>query len=175
MIRYLLPVTLFAGLLLLLGVGLRLNPREVPSPFIGKAAPAFDAARLDDAGARVRSADMAGKVWVLNVWASWCGACRDEHPLLVEFAARREAMVVGLNYKDEREAGLHWLRRHGDPFAVSAFDPEGRIGLNFGVYGVPETFIIDRAGKVRYKHIGPLTRQVLDQKIRPLIRELNRA
>jgi cytochrome c biogenesis protein CcmG/thiol:disulfide interchange protein DsbE len=173
--RFLLPLGVFAVLLLFLGIGLRLDPREVPSPFIGKPAPAFSSARLDDAAASFSPADMAGKVWVLNVWASWCAACRLEHPLLVDFAGSQAAPVIGLNYKDQRVEGLGWLRRHGDPFLLSVYDHDGRIGIDYGVYGVPETFVIDKRGIIRMKHVGPLTKEVIGDKLLPLIEELNRA
>lgn len=173
--RFLLPLGIFLVLVLFLGAGLRLNPREVPSPFIGKAAPQFTVSQLADAGKTISPTDMAGKVWLLNVWASWCASCRIEHPVLMDFAAKGVAPVVGLNYKDQRDAGLEWLRQHGNPYLLSAFDADGRIGIDYGVYGVPETFVIDRQGIVRMKHIGPLTQQVLAEKILPLIKELNGA
>ena len=110
---------------------------------------------------------------MLNVWASWCGACRDEHPLLVAWAREGKVKLIGLDYKDERAAGLAWLSGMGNPYADSLFDADGRIGLDFGVYGVPETFVIDAAGKVRFKHIGPLTPEVLRDKVEPLLRSLN--
>lgn len=173
--RYLLPVIVFVSLVGLLGVGLRLNPQELPSPFIGKPAPQFSAARLEDGARSIAPADMRGKVWMLNVWASWCGACRQEHPMLMKLAESGAVPMVGLHYKDKRDDGLHWLRLNGNPYTASAFDPDGRIGIDYGVYGVPETFVIDRAGVIRYKHLGPLTERDIRDKILPLIRELNRA
>ena len=110
---------------------------------------------------------------MLNVWASWCGACRDEHPLLLDWSRRQQVTLIGLDYKDERVAGQAWLRNGGNPYADSLFDPDGRIGLDWGVYGVPETFVIDQAGIVRFKHIGALTPQVLSDRIEPLLRKLN--
>lgn len=173
--RYLLPLALFLVLLGFLGIGLRLNPREVPSPLIGKPAPSFAIARLDDPARSVSPAQMLGKVWVFNVWASWCAACRIEHPLLLSFARSGRVPVVGLNYKDSRADAAAWLRAHGDPYSASAFDQDGRVGIDYGVYGVPETFIIDRRGIIRYKHVGPLTEQVLKEKVLPLIEELDHA
>src|SRR5690606_9503121 len=129
MMRYLLPLGIFAVLAAFLWVGLGLNPREVPSPFIGKPAPAFELAQLHDAGAKFSPQQMRGKVWLLNVWASWCAACRDEHPLLVDLARRNVVPIVGLNYKDQREDGIRWLRRFGDPYMLSVFDPEGGVGI----------------------------------------------
>ena len=155
--KYLAPLALFAVLLGFLAVGLNLNPREVPSPFIGKPAPAFDLPRLDDPARRITNQDLAGKVWILNVWASWCVACREEHPVLVEFARRGLVPIYGLNYKDERSNAIEWLSRLGNPYEASLADTDGRVGIDFGVYGVPETFIIDKQGVVRFKQIGPVT------------------
>jgi cytochrome c biogenesis protein CcmG, thiol:disulfide interchange protein DsbE len=171
--RYLLPLALFLGLAVFLGVGLKLNPREVPSPLINKPAPAFALTSLSDPDRIIRREELLGKVWMLNVWASWCGACRQEHPLLVEFAQRKLLPIYGLNYKDDRLSGLTWLSQGGDPYDASLFDADGRVGIDFGVYGVPETFIIDAKGIVRFKHIGPLTPDVVQQKIEPLLRQLN--
>jgi cytochrome c biogenesis protein CcmG/thiol:disulfide interchange protein DsbE len=133
----------------------------------------IDLPRLDDPAQRVRTQDLLGKVWMLNVWASWCAACRDEHPLLVEMARRKIVPIYGLDYKDSRAAGLQTLSRFGDPYVVSLFDADGRVGIDWGVYGVPETFIIDKAGVIRMKHIGPLTPDVVRDKIEPLVRQLN--
>lgn len=173
--RFLLPLGALLALLALLAVGLRLNPREVPSPFIGKPAPQFAAPRLDDGAARLSPSNLLGQVWLLNVWASWCASCRIEHPVLLAFSRSGRAPLVGLNYKDQRADALAWLREHGDPYVGSAYDFNGRIGIDYGVVGVPETFVIDRQGIIRYKHSGPVTEQVLSEKIIPLIEELNRA
>jgi cytochrome c biogenesis protein CcmG/thiol:disulfide interchange protein DsbE len=171
--RFLIPLAAFGVLLAFLLVGLRLDPHEVPSPLIGKAAPAFTLSRLDDASIAVKTADMRGKVWVLNVWASWCVACREEHPLLVDFSKRKLVPVYGLNYKDTRVDANGWLSRFGNPYDASLFDEDGRVGIDFGVYGVPETFVIDAKGVIRMKHIGPLTPAVIATKIEPLLRQLN--
>lgn len=172
-LRFLLPLALFAGILAFLGVGLGLNPREVPSPLIGKPAPAFTLPRLDDASLQVGRDDLLGKVWMLNVWASWCGPCRDEHPLVNDIARRQLVPVYGLNYKDARPAATSWLANLGNPYRATLVDADGRVGIDFGVYGVPETFIIDRQGIVRFKHTGPLTPDVVRSKIEPLLKELN--
>ena len=172
-LKFLLPLAVFLGLVGFLAVGLKLDPKEVPSPLIDKAAPAFSLTRLDDATQLIRREDLLGKVWMLNVWASWCVACREEHPLLVEFAQRKLLPVYGLNYKDTRPDGLKWLARFGNPYQASLFDNDGRVGIDWGVYGVPETFIVDRQGLVRFKHIGPLTPDVIRSRIEPLIRQLN--
>lgn len=172
-LRFLIPLAAFLLLLGFLMVGLRLDPREVPSPLIGKPAPAFALARLDDANQAVKTADMRGKVWILNVWASWCVACREEHPLLVDYAKRRTVPVYGLNYKDLRADANGWLARFGNPYDLSLFDGDGRVGIDFGVYGVPETFVIDKLGVIRMKHIGPLTARVIETEIEPLVKQLN--
>jgi cytochrome c biogenesis protein CcmG/thiol:disulfide interchange protein DsbE len=171
--RYLWPLLLFLVLAGFLAFGLKLDPREVPSPLIDKPAPAFRATLLADPAQTLTRESLAGKPWVLNVWASWCTPCREEHPLWVEFARRSPVAIYGLNYKDERKAGLAWLERLGNPYAQSLADPEGRIGIDYGVYGVPETFVIDRNGIVRMKHVGPVTAEVLRDKIEPLLRRLN--
>jgi cytochrome c biogenesis protein CcmG, thiol:disulfide interchange protein DsbE len=170
---FLIPLFVLAVLLAFLAAGLKLNPREVPSPLIDKPAPGFNLARLDDPAQTIGREDMLGKVWMLNVWASWCAACREEHPLLVEFARRKLVPIYGLNYKDKRADGLGWLGQFGNPYDASLFDSDGRVGIDFGVYGVPETFIIDRQGVVRMKHIGPLTPAVIRDQIEPLVRTLN--
>jgi cytochrome c biogenesis protein CcmG/thiol:disulfide interchange protein DsbE len=171
--RFLLPLALFLVLAGFLAVGLKLDPREVPSPLVGKPAPDFKAPALARPEATIARADMAGKVWMLNVWASWCGACRDEHPVLVEFAKRGVVPIFGLNYKDQRADGLGWLQKFGNPYTDSIFDADGRIGIDYGVYGVPETFVIDKQGVIRYKHIGPVTPEVLRTKLEPLLKQLN--
>lgn len=172
--RFLLPLGIFIGLLLFLGIGLRLNPREVPSPFIGKPAPAFTLTQLHDASKSISPKDMLGKVWLLNVWASWCVSCRQEHPVLMDLSVKGVVPIIGLNYKDGRAEGVAWLQQFGNPYQLSAFDANGRIGIDFGVYGVPETFVIDKGGIIRMKHIGPVTPEVIAEKLLPLITELNR-
>jgi len=169
------PLVLFVLLAAFLWRGLRLDPREVPSPLVDKPAPAFALTRLDDASRTIRRDDMLGKVWMLNVWASWCEACRTEHPTLVSFAKTGTVTIVGLNYKDTRPEGLGWLARFGDPYAMSLFDEKGRVGIDFGVYGVPETFVIDKQGVVRFKLIGPLTPELIATKIQPLLKSLGDA
>jgi cytochrome c biogenesis protein CcmG/thiol:disulfide interchange protein DsbE len=172
MTRYLLPLGLFLVLVVFLGIGLTLNPREVPSPFIGKPAPDFTLPQLDNPGQSLRPADFRGQVALVNVWASWCVSCRQEHAVLLELARRNLVPIYGLDYKDEREAALLWLRQLGNPYTASAFDQDGRAGIDWGVYGVPETFVLDREGIVRYKHTGPITREDLERTLLPLIRSL---
>jgi len=171
--RFLIPLAVFAVLVAFLGVGLTLNPREVPSPLINKPAPAFQLPQLHAPDKTFAQKDMLGKVWMLNVWASWCVACREEHPNLVELARSGAVPIYGLNYKDERADGIAWLARFGNPYQLSAYDRDGRIGIDYGVYGVPETYVIDKAGVIRYKRIGAVTPEILRDKILPLVKELN--
>ena len=196
--RFVWPLVGFVLLVVLLAVGLNLNPREVPSPLVGKPAPAFTLARLDAPEKTFSPQDMRGQVWLLNVWASWCVSCRVEHPVLVEMMRQQNApaiQLVGLNYKEVRgdgaldasklsaeeerrlaiERARGWLGKHGDPYSLSVLDIDGRVGIDFGVYGVPETFLIDAEGRIRYKHIGPITPDSLQQVIMPKVEELRRA
>jgi len=172
-LKYGIPLVIFAMLVGFFAVGLTRDPREVPSPFIGKSAPEFKLAELNAADRTFGPDNMRGKVWLLNVWASWCVSCRVEHPLLVEMSKKQLVPIVGLNYKDKREDGLQWLARHGDPYMLSAYDDEGKVGIDYGVYGVPETFVIDKQGVIRYKQIGPITQEALDKTILPLVKKLN--
>ena len=165
---------IFVALVALLAAGLTLNPREVPSPLVGKAAPPFELPLLREPDKRFASKEQLGNVWLLNVWASWCVSCRDEHPVLLELAKSGAVPLYGLNYKDKREDGLRWLAAYGDPYRLSVIDAEGRIGMDYGVYGVPETYVIDKRGFIRYKQIGPVTRDILAKKILPLVAELSR-
>ena len=173
--RFLVPMALLAAVVGFLGVGLGLNPREVPSPLIGKPAPAFNLARLDDATQTVSREDLLGQVWMLNVWASWCAPCREEHPLVIDIARRQLVPVYGLNYKDQAPAAKNWLAGLGNPYRATLVDSDGRVGIDYGVYGVPETFIVDRQGFIRFKHTGPLTPDVLRTRIEPLLKELHGA
>jgi len=172
-LKFLIPLAVFFVLCGFLYRGLKLDPREVPSPLIGKPAPEFALTQLDKPEQTIRRADMLGKVWMLNVWASWCEACRDEHPYLVDFAKLKALPIYGLNYKDERAPAEQWLADRGNPYDASLFDANGRVGIDFGVYGVPETFLIDKQGVIRFKQIGPLTPEVLNDKVLPLLRKLN--
>jgi cytochrome c biogenesis protein CcmG/thiol:disulfide interchange protein DsbE len=192
--RFLWPLIGFVVLVVLLAVGLRLNPRDVPSPLVGKPAPAFALPRLDTPDKQFSPREMLGKVWLLNVWASWCVSCRQEHPVLVELAKRQTVPLVGLNYKEVRgdgaidsdkmatgdekrmviERAAGWLRKHGDPYTLSVLDVDGRVGIDYGVYGVPETYVIDKAGIIRMKHTGPITPEVFSGRILPLLAELSK-
>lgn len=191
--KYLLPLAVFLVLVGFLAAGLKLNPREVPSPLIGRAAPAFTApylidpavidlavkpnaeARKDLAPMEFTPQELLGKVWVMNVWASWCAPCREEHPLLLALQRQQVAPMVGLNYKDQAYQALSLLQRYGNPYSVSITDTDGRIGMDYGVYGVPETYVVDKQGVIRLKHIGALTADDVQRKLLPLIAELNKS
>ncbi|UCE77980.1 MAG: DsbE family thiol:disulfide interchange protein [Gammaproteobacteria bacterium] len=170
-VRYLTPLVLFLALAALLYKGLALNPREVPSPLIGKPAPEFTLPELKDTSRQLSHTDFQGKVSLLNVWATWCVSCRAEHPLLMQLA-RQGVTIYGLDYKDSREDAQRWLQRFGDPYVANAFDADGRVGIDWGVYGTPETFVIDQQGIIRHKHIGPLTEEAIQREILPLIQQL---
>ena len=167
-------VFFFVALVALLAAGLTLNPREVPSPLVGKPAPHFELPLLQAPEKTFSQKDMLGKVWMLNVWASWCPPCLVEHPVVTRISQAGLVPVIGLNYKDAREDALPWLKRNGDPFQLTVYDASGRIGIDYGVYGVPETYVIDKAGVIRFKQIGPVTPEVLQKKILPLIEELQK-
>ena len=174
-LRFALPLGIFVVLAGFLFVGLGLNPREVPSPFIDKPAPAFQLSQLATPEQTFSPNQMQGQVWLLNVWASWCVACRIEHPLLVDLAKKRVVPIVGLNYKDKPDAALSWLGQLGNPYQLSATDTDGRVGIDYGVYGVPETFVIDKAGVIRFKQIGPITEDAWRNKILPLVQRLQQS
>ena len=192
--RFLWPLIGFVVLVILLAVGLNLDPRDVPSPLVGKPAPLFKLQRLETPHRSFSPEEMRGKVWLLNVWATWCVSCRQEHPVLIQMAKSRNVTLVGLNYKEVRgdtaldmgkinpdaqrtlaiERASTWLSQHGNPYTFSALDLDGRLGIDYGVYGVPETYIIDKAGVIRMKHTGPITPDVFSSKILPLVVELNK-
>lgn len=171
-LRFLIPLAVFALLLVFLLIGLRLNPREVPSPLIDKPAPAFKLPTLREPDRRIGRDDLLGQPYVLNVFASWCVPCQVEHPFVTDIAKTKLAPVYALNYKDKREDATAWLARFGDPFTAVLVDVDGRTGIDFGVYGVPETFVIDRKGVIRFKHIGPLLPDTARKQIVPLLRKL---
>jgi cytochrome c biogenesis protein CcmG/thiol:disulfide interchange protein DsbE len=171
--KYIVPLIIFVSLGLLLAYGLKLDPRRIPSPLIGKPLPAFSLTTVADPARKVSRDDLRGRVYLLSVWASWCVACREEHPLLNELTSRKAVTIIGLNYKDQREDALRWLGALGNPYEVSLSDQDGRLGIDLGVYGVPETFVIDKQGVIRYKQIGPMTPEVWEQKLAPLIKELS--
>ena len=172
--RYLIPLGLFIILVVFLAIGLGRDPHEVPSPLINKPAPAFNLPQLKAPTKTFSAEEMRGKVWIMNVWASWCITCRDEHPLLLEYARSGAVPIYGLNYKDNREDALSWLAELGDPYVLSASDLDGRVAIDYGVYGAPETYLIDRNGTIRFKQIGPVTPDVWSKTILPLAQQLNR-
>jgi cytochrome c biogenesis protein CcmG/thiol:disulfide interchange protein DsbE len=188
--KFFIPLALFMGLVVFLAVGLKRDPREIPSPLVGKPAPAFSLPTLSG-DQPFSPADYKGRVWMFNVWATWCVACREEHPLLVEFSKTQSVPIVGLSYKEiqaadqangplsdeaklalARERSQRFLQRQGDPYKLSVMDLDGSVGIDYGVYGVPETYVIDKAGVIRFKLVGPVTPPLLQDKILPLIREL---
>ena len=171
--KYLVPLIMFVALGLLLAYGLNLDPRRIPSPLIGKPVPEFDLPSVADPAHKVSRDSLLGRVYLLNVWASWCVACREEHPFLVVLNERKAVPIIGLNYKDNRPDALQWLSTLGNPYETSISDTDGRVGINLGVYGVPETFVIDKKGIIRYKQIGPLTPEAWEKKIKPLIQQLS--
>ncbi len=173
-LKFLLPLAIFLVLVGFLMRGLSLDPREVPSPLVNKPAPAFALVGLEQPDTTFKRDDMLGKVWLLNVFASWCVACREEHPLLVEFSRMKMLPIYGLNYKDERAAGLKWLATFGNPYEASLYDRDGRVGIDYGVYGVPESFLIDAKGVIRYKQIGPFTPEAIETKLIPMVQQLKK-
>ena len=190
--KFLIPLVLFLGLVIFLAIGLNRDPREIPSPLINKPAPEFSLPTLNG-DTPFSPADMRGKVWMFNVWATWCVACREEHPVLVAFAQKYNVPIVGLSYKEiqpqdeaakqsvdiklqvARERSQVWLKRHGNPYITSVMDLDGRVGIHYGVYGVPETYIIDKEGVIRFKHVGAVTPVLLVEKIMPMIETLNKS
>ncbi len=174
MLRYLIPLVIFVVLAVFLAIGLTRDPHELKSVLINKPAPTFRVPQLKAADKTISNEDMRGKVWLLNVWASWCVACREEHPYLIEYAKSGVVPIYGLNYKDRREDALATLDELGDPYLVSAVDLDGRVGIDFGVYGAPETYVIDQGGTIRFKYVGPMMPDVWKEKILPVVQELNR-
>ena len=170
--KFLIPLVLFIVLVIFLAIGLNRDPHEVPSPLIGKPAPHFELPQLADPSKNFSPGGMKGRPWILNVWASWCVACREEHPVLVELGKLNVAPIIGLDYKDKRDDALAMLARQGNPYALSVSDVNGRVGIDYGVYGVPETYVIDKEGIIRFKHIGPITMDLLNQKMIPLLDQL---
>ena len=177
MLRYLfflIPLGLFLVLVMFLAIGLTRDPRVVPSPLVSKAAPTFRLPQLKEPSKTFSPDEMRGKVWVMNVWASWCVSCRDEHPLLIEYAKSGAVPIYGLNWKDRREDALAWLDELGDPYVASAADLDGRVAIDYGVYGAPESYLIDQAGVIEYKYVGPITPDIWKSEFLPRIQRLNR-
>jgi cytochrome c biogenesis protein CcmG, thiol:disulfide interchange protein DsbE len=171
-VRYLVPLALFLAMAALLYRGLGIDPRLVPSPLVGKSAPQFSLTRLEDPSATLSNSDFTGQVSLLNVWATWCVSCRAEHQVLMQLAAGGQVPIYGLNYKDDRPAALRWLEQFGDPYRANAYDADGRVGIDWGVYGTPETFVIDKRGVIRHKYTGPLTQEIVQRELLPLVKQL---
>jgi cytochrome c biogenesis protein CcmG/thiol:disulfide interchange protein DsbE len=171
-LKALVPLVLFLGLAALLFYGLGTDPRKVPSPLVGKPAPEFNLPALLDPGRTVSSADLEGKVTLLNVWFSSCVSCRAEHRELMRIAREGGFQIVGLNWKDDKGAAIQMLRQFGNPYSLIAVDEAGRVGIDWGVYGAPETFVVDPEGIIRYKQIGPIDQEVWEQTLRPLVEKI---
>jgi cytochrome c biogenesis protein CcmG, thiol:disulfide interchange protein DsbE len=169
----LLPLVLFVGLVVFLLIGLRRDPHEIPSPLINKPAPSFELKQLQDPAKTFSAQQMRGKVWLINFWGTWCVACREEHPLLVQYSKQGDVPIYGIDYKDERATALQMLTDEGNPYTITASDPEGRLSIDFGVYGAPETFLVDRDGVIRYKQIGPITEEAWQKEILPRVKQLS--
>jgi cytochrome c biogenesis protein CcmG/thiol:disulfide interchange protein DsbE len=172
MTRYLIPAAIFAMVVIFLAIGLNLDPRKVPSPLIGKPTPNFSLTRLKEPETAFNQDNLKGKVSLLNVWATWCVSCRAEHQVLMALADSGKVTIYGLNYKDKRQDALRWLKVYGDPYVANAFDENGRVGIDWGVYGTPETFLIDQQGIIRHKVIGPITAEILQNEVLPMIEQL---
>ncbi len=170
--RALIPLGIFLALIALLFYGLQLDPRKVPSPLVDKPAPDFALPSLKDPGQTVTQDILKGKISLVNVWASWCPSCRQEHAELMRIARENDVQVIGFNWKDNRADGLKMLQQFGDPYVVSLYDPDNRAGIDWGVYGAPETFVVDQAGIIRHKRIGPIDRAVWESEILPVIEQL---
>ena len=174
MSKYAIPLAIFVVLVIFLAIGLGHDPHEVPSPLINKPAPAFQLPQLQDPTKRFSASEMRGKVWLLNVWATWCLPCREEHPVLLELSRSGAVPIYGMDYKDQREDAVSLLSESGNPYVLCVSDADGRVAIDYGVYGVPETYLIDREGVIRFKQVGPLTPESLEKTLLPLVKELNR-
>jgi cytochrome c biogenesis protein CcmG/thiol:disulfide interchange protein DsbE len=173
MARYLAPLVILVIMIGIFIVGLQRDPTILPSPFLDKPAPQFDLPRLKNLDERVSSSDYAGKVALVNVWATWCVGCRQEHAFLLQLAAEKTVPIYGLNWRDRRQDALEWLEQLGDPYVACAYDADGRVGIDWGVYGAPETFLISKDGRVLHKHLGPLSSLLWERDFVPLINAEN--
>ncbi|MCU7928789.1 MAG: DsbE family thiol:disulfide interchange protein [Candidatus Thiodiazotropha sp. (ex Dulcina madagascariensis)] len=173
-LRYSIPLLIFAVIAAFLYKGLGMNPREIPSPLIGKSVPEFSLPTVENAETMVKSENLLGKVYLLNVWATWCVSCRAEHETLVHLSRSGKVEIVGLNWKDDRDKALAWLKRLGDPYIINIFDQKGRTAIDLGVYGAPETFLVDSKGVIHYKHAGPISMELFNKTLLPMIEDLKR-
>ena len=171
MLKVVLPLVVFCTIVVFLALGLNRDPRLVPSPLVGKPVPDFSLSALRDADRQLTLADLKGRSVLLNVWATWCVACRAEHSFLMELARRGEVEIYGVNYKDDRESAIAWLGQLGDPYKANIYDPAGLLALDLGVYGAPETFVVDATGVITYKHVGPITERVWIEQLSPHLGE----
>ena len=169
MLRFLVPAAVFVVLLGFLYAGLSLHPGVIESPFIGKSAPPLSVPLLHDAAGVLSSAAFAGKPWVLNVWGTWCVACREEHQVLLQIARTKAVPIYGLDWKDDRDSALAWLQQLGNPYDAVGFDSEGRVAIDWGVYGAPETFLVDPQGVIVHKYVGALTMEAWEKEFLPRI------
>jgi cytochrome c biogenesis protein CcmG, thiol:disulfide interchange protein DsbE len=171
MLRFIIPIGLFAALAVFLFIGLSRDKETLPSPLIGKPAPQFELPRVEDPSQKISSREFAGKPYVVNIWGSWCFACRDEHPVLMELARRNEVPLVGLNWRDELPLAQQWLKQFGNPYVATAFDPKGDVGIDYGAYGAPETYLVDARGIIVFKYVSPVTIEVWEREFLPRIRQ----
>ena len=171
-LRYLIPLIVFVGIAIILWKGLRLHPEQVPSPLIDKPAPAFSLPSLLKEQQHIDHRQLAHQVTLLNVWATWCVSCAEEHAYLLDLAKNQHIHFIGLNYKDDQSAARKWLKQYGNPYQFIMVDQDGVAAIDWGVYGTPETFIIDKKGIIRYKHIGPLTPEIWNSKLKNLVGKL---
>jgi cytochrome c biogenesis protein CcmG, thiol:disulfide interchange protein DsbE len=171
MLRFIIPIGLFAALAVFLFIGLSRDKETLPSPLIGKPAPQFELQRVEDPSQKISSREFAGKPYVVNIWGSWCFACREEHPVLMEIARRNEVPLVGLNWKDELPLAQQWLQQYGNPYVTTAFDPKGDVGIDYGAYGAPETYLVDARGIIVYKYVSPVTIDVWEREFLPRIKQ----
>jgi cytochrome c biogenesis protein CcmG, thiol:disulfide interchange protein DsbE len=170
---YIIPFVLFLALAVALYVGLQLKPRDIPSALIDKPVPTFDLGPVKNYSPGLKTANLQeGEVSLVNIFASWCGPCRVEHPVFMALSKTGEVTLHGINYKDDPDNASNWLARYGNPYERTGADRNGRVGIDWGVYGVPETFVIDQSGRIRYKHVGVMTQDILDKNILPLVRQL---
>jgi cytochrome c biogenesis protein CcmG, thiol:disulfide interchange protein DsbE len=171
MLRFIIPIGLFATLAVFLFIGLSRDKETLPSPLIGKPAPQFELPSVEDPSQKIASREFAGRPYVVNIWGSWCFACRDEHPVLMELARRNEIPLVGLNWRDELPLAQQWLKQFGNPYVATAFDPKGDVGIDYGAYGAPETYLVDARGIIVFKYVSPVTIEVWEREFLPRIKQ----